>query len=64
MIGVLVGYMSYGAAIHIKKVEDDFHEMQGLKVRAEAADVAKSQVSIQYLSLVKYLTHASKFLTI
>ncbi|KAL8520841.1 hypothetical protein ACS0TY_011407 [Phlomoides rotata] len=43
VIGILVGYMSYGAAIHIKKVEDDFHAMEGLKVRAEAADVAKSQ---------------------
>ncbi|XP_010527816.1 PREDICTED: histidine kinase 4 [Tarenaya hassleriana] len=42
-IGLLVGYILYGAAIHIVKVEDDFHEMQELKVRAEAADVAKSQ---------------------
>ncbi|MBA0738592.1 hypothetical protein Gogos_011925, partial [Gossypium gossypioides] len=40
---LLVGYILYGAAIHIVKVEDDFHEMQELKVRAEAADVAKSQ---------------------
>ncbi|GLT96852.1 hypothetical protein SLE2022_144470 [Rubroshorea leprosula] len=43
VIGLLVGYILYGAAIHIVKVEDDFHEMQELKVRAEAADVAKSQ---------------------
>ncbi|XAR63703.1 Histidine kinase [Bertholletia excelsa] len=43
VIGLLVGYMIYGAGIHIIKVEDDFHEMQELKVRAEAADVAKSQ---------------------
>ncbi|KAM7463383.1 hypothetical protein LguiA_031504 [Lonicera macranthoides] len=43
VIGLLVGYMIYGAAIHIVKVEDDFHQMQQLKVRAEAADVAKSQ---------------------
>ncbi|CAN8266850.1 unnamed protein product [Cochlearia groenlandica] len=42
-IGFLVGYILYGAANHIVKVEDDFHEMQELKVRAEAADVAKSQ---------------------
>uniref|UniRef100_A0A1J3GDE0 histidine kinase n=1 Tax=Noccaea caerulescens TaxID=107243 RepID=A0A1J3GDE0_NOCCA len=42
-IGFLVGYILYGAAVHIVKVEDDFHEMQELKVRAEAADVAKSQ---------------------
>ena len=44
VIGLLVGYILYGAATHIVKVEDDFHEMQVLKVRAEAADVAKSQV--------------------
>ncbi|XP_010271197.1 PREDICTED: histidine kinase 4 isoform X2 [Nelumbo nucifera] len=43
VIGVLVGYIFYGAVMHILKVEDDFHEMQELKVRAEAADVAKSQ---------------------
>ncbi|KAJ6719057.1 HISTIDINE KINASE 4 [Salix purpurea] len=43
VIGLLVGYILYGAAIHIVKVEDDFHEMEQLKVRAEAADVAKSQ---------------------
>lgn len=43
VIGLLVGYILYGAATHIVKVEDDFHEMQELKVRAEAADVAKSQ---------------------
>ncbi|XP_039069508.1 histidine kinase 4-like isoform X2 [Hibiscus syriacus] len=43
VICLLVGYILYGAAIHIVKVEDDFHEMQELKVRAEAADVAKSQ---------------------
>ncbi|XP_024007551.1 histidine kinase 4 [Eutrema salsugineum] len=42
-IGFLVGYILYGAAVHIVKVEDDFHEMQELKGRAEAADVAKSQ---------------------
>lgn len=44
VVGFLVGYIIYGAAIHIVKVEDDFHQMQELKVRAEAADVAKSQV--------------------
>ncbi|KAE8724569.1 Histidine kinase 4 [Hibiscus syriacus] len=40
---MIFGYILYGAAIHIVKVEDDFHEMQELKVRAEAAEVAKSQ---------------------
>nr|XP_043635758.1 histidine kinase 4 [Erigeron canadensis] len=39
----LVGYMFYTGAIHIVQVEDDFDTMQQLKVRAEAADVAKSQ---------------------
>ncbi|OIW17340.1 hypothetical protein TanjilG_22452 [Lupinus angustifolius] len=43
VILLLVGYILYGAGNHIIKVEDDFHEMQELKVRAEAADVAKSQ---------------------
>ncbi|XP_020232656.1 histidine kinase 4 [Cajanus cajan] len=43
VILLLVGYILYGAGNHIVKVEDDFHEMQELKVRAEAADVAKSQ---------------------
>lgn len=43
MICILVGYVIYSAAVHIVKVEDDFHEMEELKSRAEAADVAKSQ---------------------
>ncbi|KAH6792653.1 CHASE domain containing histidine kinase protein [Perilla frutescens var. hirtella] len=43
VIGILVAYMIYSAAIHIVKVEDDFDKMQILKVQAEAADVAKSQ---------------------
>ncbi|KAK4484093.1 hypothetical protein RD792_011313 [Penstemon davidsonii] len=43
VIGFLVGYINYSAAIHIVRVEDDFHKMQELKVQAEAADVAKSQ---------------------
>ncbi|XP_073140647.1 histidine kinase 4 isoform X2 [Henckelia pumila] len=43
IIGFLVGYMIYGAGLHIVRVEDDFNKMQELKVRAEAADVAKSQ---------------------
>ncbi|KAK7273994.1 hypothetical protein RIF29_15063 [Crotalaria pallida] len=43
VILLLVGYILYGAGNRIIKVEDDCHEMQELKVRAEAADVAKSQ---------------------
>lgn len=38
--------------MHIVKVEDDFREMEELKVRAEAADVAKSQVL--FPTFVKY----------
>lgn len=44
-IFLLIGYTGYKSASHINKVEDDFHKMQELKVQAEAADVAKSQVS-------------------
>ncbi|KAL2615089.1 hypothetical protein AAZV13_08G045200 [Glycine max] len=43
VILLLVGYILYGAGNHIVKVEDDFHQMEELKVRAEAAHVAKSQ---------------------
>ncbi|GAV76513.1 Response_reg domain-containing protein/HisKA domain-containing protein/HATPase_c domain-containing protein/CHASE domain-containing protein [Cephalotus follicularis] len=43
VIGLLLGYILYSAGNRIVKVEDDFHEMQELKVRAEAADVAKSR---------------------
>ncbi|XP_030507101.2 histidine kinase 4 [Cannabis sativa] len=43
IIWYLAGHILYAAVTHIVKVEDDFHEMQELKVRAEAADVAKSQ---------------------
>lgn len=35
--------------MHIVKVEDGFNKMQELKVRAEAADVAKSQVELIFL---------------
>lgn len=50
-----MGYILYGAAIHIVKVEDDFHEMQELKVRAEAADVAKSQVVFRHVLKVQFI---------
>ncbi|XP_058182773.1 histidine kinase 4 [Rhododendron vialii] len=43
VILVLVGCGAYFSARHAVKFEDDFHEMQELKVLAEAADVAKSQ---------------------
>lgn len=61
VIGILVVYMIYSAAFHIVKVEDDFDVMQRLKVRAEAADIAKSQVFfIQYFSFIKSLSAASQ----
>lgn len=61
VIGILIVYMIYSAAIHIVKVEDDFDEMQKLKVRAEAADVAKSQVFLIWcFSFIKYLSAASQ----
>ncbi|XP_010907055.1 probable histidine kinase 5 [Elaeis guineensis] len=43
VIVLLVGHIFYAALNRIEKVEDDYCEMRELKVRAEAADVAKSQ---------------------
>ncbi|PKA49832.1 Histidine kinase 2 [Apostasia shenzhenica] len=43
VIVLLVGHIFYAAVNRIEKVEDDYNEMRELKVRAEAADVAKSQ---------------------
>lgn len=55
VIVLLVGYIFYQALNRIEKVEDDYREMRELKGRAEAADVAKSQVliSFTFLSLQK-----------
>jgi histidine kinase 2/3/4 (cytokinin receptor) len=44
VITLLVGHIFYAAISRIAKVEDDYRKMMELKVRAEAADVAKSQV--------------------
>ena len=44
VIVLLVGHIFHAAINRIEKVEDDYREMRDLKVRAEAADVAKSQV--------------------
>lgn len=44
MIALLVGQIFHATVNRIAKVEDDYHEMMELKKRAEAADVAKSQV--------------------
>lgn len=46
VITLLVGHIFYAAISRIAKVEDDYRKMMELKVRAEAADVAKSQVHI------------------
>ncbi|GAB2279934.1 Histidine kinase 4 [Dionaea muscipula] len=43
IIALLVGYILYSGVMGIANVMDDFQEMQKLKVKAEAADVAKSQ---------------------
>ncbi|OVA20169.1 Signal transduction response regulator [Macleaya cordata] len=43
VITLLVGHIFRAAINRIAKVEDDYCEMMELKVRAEAADVAKSQ---------------------
>lgn len=44
MIALLVGYIFHATVNRIAKVEDDYRQMMELKKRAEAADVAKSQV--------------------
>jgi len=60
VILLLVGYILYSAGNRIVKVEDDFHKMAELKVRAESADIAKSQVLFlayhQHSSLVPLIT--------
>ncbi|XP_058081823.1 histidine kinase 3 isoform X2 [Magnolia sinica] len=43
VIALLVGHIFHAALNRIAKVEDDYRKMRELKVRAEAADVAKSQ---------------------
>lgn len=42
----LICFMVYNAHMHVRKVEEDYRKMEELKVRAEAADIAKSQVCI------------------
>ncbi|KAG8642160.1 hypothetical protein MANES_12G061600v8 [Manihot esculenta] len=43
VITLLVGHIFYAAISRIAKVEEDYWQMMELKIRAEAADVAKSQ---------------------
>lgn len=71
---MLVGHIFHATAKRIAKVEDDYHDMMELKKRAEAADVAKSQVFqaasllveslfrlfyYVYLVLIEFLTFCS-----
>lgn len=52
VIALLVGYIFHATMNRVAKVEHDYHEMMELKKRAEAADVAKSQVHYyDFLSL-------------
>lgn len=57
LITVLVGHIFHATINRIFKVEDDFQKMQELKLQAEAADVAKSQVFTvsQFLNLHSFL---------
>ncbi|XP_043723721.1 histidine kinase 3-like [Telopea speciosissima] len=43
VIALLLGHIIHATINRIAKVEDDYQKMMGLKKRAEAADVAKSQ---------------------
>lgn len=36
-------------------MEDDYRKMMGLKIRAEAADVAKSQVSLVLSDIIAHV---------
>lgn len=47
VITFLVGYIFNEALNRIATVEDDCQKMRELKARAEAADVAKSQVNFE-----------------
>ncbi|TXG55502.1 hypothetical protein EZV62_020758 [Acer yangbiense] len=53
VITLLVGYIFYAAISRISEVENDYQEMMELKARAEAADVAKSQVYIHALLMIR-----------
>ena len=57
VITLLVGHIFHATVNRIAKVEDDYHEMSELKHRAEAADVAKSQVFLFCESLLATFLH-------
>lgn len=65
MIALLIGYIFHATVNRIAKVEDDYREMMELKKRAEAADVAKSQVAfinldsfILYIRVAIFILHS------
>ena len=55
MIALLVGYIFHATMNRIAKVEEDYRDMMMLKKRAEAADIAKSQVFDAFSQLPKAL---------
>lgn len=59
-ITLLLGYIFYAAINRIAEVEDDYRQMRKLKVRAEAAEVAKSQV--MYISGIVAFYYATYML--
>lgn len=54
VITLLVGHIFHAAISRIAKVENDYRDMMELKARAEAADVAKSQVHLLPLLANKF----------
>lgn len=60
MIALLLGHIFHATVNRIAKVEDDFHKMMELKKLAEAAGVAKSQVTDTLTCTDSYFSN-SKF---
>lgn len=54
VITFLLGHIFNGAINRIATVEEDYQKMMELKARAEAADVAKSQVTFLFLFFFTY----------
>ena len=53
MIALLVGHIFHATVNRIAKVEEDYNDMMELKKRAEAADIAKSQVNASSVAINK-----------
>ena len=62
MIALLVGQIFHATVNRIAKVEDDYHDMMELKKRAEAADIAKSQVHFTFSLSAKMSPHIENLL--